>query len=108
MTLKEDYEKINKCLKYSESLENIINEHHSPLIKVGIGYDHTQCDEKNLYSVVQSKVESNQSSIRKSPRSRSKSVPRNKLCFYGYYFSCNSFGHKVTDCRSSIHNITRK
>lgn len=58
MTLKEDYEKINKWAKAYESLENIINEQHSPLIKTGIGYDHIQWSSKNQYSSVQEKTES--------------------------------------------------
>lgn len=78
MTLKEYYEKINKWVKASEYLENIINEQCSPLIKDGIGYDHTRCNGKNQYSVVQVKVESNHSFIRKYPRLRSRSVPRHK------------------------------
>lgn len=67
MTLKEDNENINKCAKESEFLEKIINEQHSPLVKTHIGYDHTQCDVKNQYNVVQGRYESSHT----YPRSRS-------------------------------------
>jgi len=56
VTLKEEYEKINKF----ESLKKIINEQRSPKIKTGIQYNnmasHTQCDDKNQYSLIQRKT----------------------------------------------------
>lgn len=62
MIPKEDYEKIKIWAKAYESLEKIINEQHSPLIKTDIGYNHmtshTQCDDKFQYNVVQRKTES--------------------------------------------------
>lgn len=104
MTLKNDYEKIIKWEKASEPPEKIINKRHSHFIKADIGYDHTKCDDKKQYSVAEGKSKSRHT----SPRSTTRSVPKNKGWFYGYCFSFNQFNHKATGCRSSMQNKTRR
>lgn len=94
MNLRKDYEKINKWVKAFESLEKIINEKCSPLIKIGIVYNHMASDshctgKNNQHKVFKRKTKSS----RKSPRSKSRLVPTHKGWFHGYCFSCNSFGN---------------
>ncbi len=54
MSLREDYEKTNKWVKEYESLEKIVNEKHSPLIKTGIGYNRKVSDPQ--YQVIRYEI----------------------------------------------------
>lgn len=108
VTLREEYEKINKWVNAFESLERIINEKISPLIKTCIFCmaSYPQCNNKNNHrEVFQKETELSHSFERKSPRSKSRSVLRHKFWFHGYFFSCSS---KATDCRSSTWNGSRR
>jgi hypothetical protein len=42
---------------------------------------------------------------RQRPIPTSKFLQRNPKFFYGYFFSCGNFGHKVVSCRTFRHNM---
>lgn len=90
------------------SLDGLLNSHKQSLDKSGVGHEEGQCSKST--KVERQKFDANniRDSISKNRNSAFKRFPTaehihmgrfNHSYFYGYFFTCNYFGHKAINCR---------
>jgi uncharacterized protein YecA (UPF0149 family) len=122
--LKEEMEKTltqqkttDRFMKSTEVLDEILSHQRSPYDKYGMGYInenistssqqiyeernqiHTGENKRTSQSVSQSLNSSVSDEVKNDISSSRNYAVRYETPFYGYCFSCNTFGHKAMDCK---------
>jgi hypothetical protein len=105
--------------KHSRFLEKMNEENRKSYVEVLKGRNHGQLEYKKTIEDTSSRRPSmfkthrsfnhdhdqSRKTFRRTMPQRRSLIPRYANLFYGHYFYCTNFGHKVVDCRDYKRNV---